>query len=180
MSRRRILGWLVLAAAAVATSVSVWQAALWYGHSRDNDAIRNALAHESGDVTPQSPLPVLFAQGYAESKLDRYREAGAAYQTIWIRTDGGTRGDPEGLALALAKLERRQGAFWEDIFTPGRRSPDPSLLRTHPKTEERIARLMSLRPHGPRLDLPADPVPYRGVVPEVQRPPRWHRSGVWY
>ncbi|ROO24482.1 hypothetical protein SAOR_14910 [Salinisphaera orenii MK-B5] len=98
MSRRRILGWLVLAAAAVATSVSVWQAALWYGHSRDNDAIRNALAHESGDVTPQSPLPVLFAQGYAESKLDRYREAGAAYQTIWIRTDGGTRGDPEGLA----------------------------------------------------------------------------------
>ncbi len=30
-------------------------------------------------------------------------------------------GDPEGLALALGKVERYQGRLWEDIFMPGRR-----------------------------------------------------------
>ncbi|MGF1611666.1 MAG: zinc metalloprotease HtpX, partial [Kiloniellales bacterium] len=34
--------------------------------------------------------------------------------------------DPAGLAAALQKLERYQGRFWEDIFLPGRRAPDPS------------------------------------------------------
>ena len=54
-------------------------------------------------------------------------------------------GDPEGLALALGKLERYQGRLWEDIFMPGRRIPIPSVLRTHPQTSERIARLMALK-----------------------------------
>lgn len=91
-------------------------------------------------------------------------------------------GDPIGLAQALSKLERYQGAFWEDLFAPGRRSPDPSLLRTHPKTEERIERLKSLqkdieRPmpsHWRGAALPQFPVP-----PALERP-RWHRTGVWY
>src|SRR5690606_12853657 len=47
-------------------------------------------------------------------------------------------GDPEGLMRALSKLERRVGRFWEEIFLPGRRIPEPSLLRTHPSTESRI------------------------------------------
>jgi heat shock protein HtpX len=46
--------------------------------------------------------------------------------------------NPAGLASALAKLERRTGRFWEEMFLPGRRIPEPSLLRTHPPTEERI------------------------------------------
>lgn len=53
-------------------------------------------------------------------------------------------GDPEGLIRALSKLERRVGRFWEEIFLPGRRIPEPSLLRTHPPTEKRIARLRQL------------------------------------
>lgn len=53
-------------------------------------------------------------------------------------------GDPEGLGSALLKLERRVGRFWEDIFLPGRRIPEPSLLRTHPPTGERIRRLREL------------------------------------
>jgi heat shock protein HtpX len=53
-------------------------------------------------------------------------------------------GDPEGLIAALAKLERRTGRFWEDMFLPSRRIPEPSLLRTHPKTEDRIDRLREL------------------------------------
>jgi heat shock protein HtpX len=35
---------------------------------------------------------------------------------------------------------------------PGSRTPVPSVLRTHPKTEERVARLMAFK-HG---DAPAD------------------------
>ena len=53
-------------------------------------------------------------------------------------------GDPDGLASALAKLERMQGRRWEMIL-PGGRTPDPSVLRTHPLTADRIARLNRLK-----------------------------------
>lgn len=59
-------------------------------------------------------------------------------------------GDPQGLASALAKLEQQQGGLLKRILIPGRRDPEPSLLRTHPRTEERISRLFSLSP--PSLD----------------------------
>ena len=49
-------------------------------------------------------------------------------------------GDPKGLASALRKLERLTAGRWEQVLLPGRRIPEPSLLRTHPPTEERIAR----------------------------------------
>jgi heat shock protein HtpX len=91
----------------------------------------------------------------------------------------GLTGDPEGLASALATLERRQGRMWE-MMLPGQRIPDPSILRSHPRTEDRIARLMSLRPADQRpIQLPeARPAPLR-VVPIV-RPPRFRASGLWY
>lgn len=63
-------------------------------------------------------------------------------------------GDPDGLASALVKLERRTGRFWEEMFLPGRRIPEPSLLRTHPPTEERVRRLQELS--GPRRPLRSD------------------------
>lgn len=89
-------------------------------------------------------------------------------------------GDPEGLASALAKLERRVGRLWEDMFLPGRRIPEPSLLRTHPPSEERIARLLALaraRPAAaPLLAAGRPPAP---VFPEPA-PPRFHRSGLWF
>jgi heat shock protein HtpX len=88
-------------------------------------------------------------------------------------------GDPLGLASALARLERRVGRYWEDIFLPGRRIPEPSLLRTHPPSEERIARLMELA-----RARPAEPAFHRGAMPEPRFPrpsaPRFHRSGLWF
>lgn len=88
-------------------------------------------------------------------------------------------GDPRGLAAALAKLERQQGRYWEEIFLPGRRMPDPSLLRTHPPTEERIRRLLDLYEHEP---LPAAATVARlpDWVQPVARRPRWHGPGLWY
>ncbi|MBZ0164965.1 MAG: M48 family metalloprotease [Notoacmeibacter sp.] len=73
-------------------------------------------------------------------------------------------GDPDGLALALAKLERVQGRLWESMMLPGARVPDPSVLRSHPSTAERIGRLMALKGGSG----PASPAHRsRGAVPSV-------------
>jgi heat shock protein HtpX len=53
-------------------------------------------------------------------------------------------GDPRALASALAKLERQQSQFWEHILPPGVSTDQPSVLRSHPGTKERIRRLLEL------------------------------------
>lgn len=53
-------------------------------------------------------------------------------------------GDPGALASALAKMEHLQGGIFERIFRPRTRVADPSLLRSHPSTAERINRLLAL------------------------------------
>ncbi len=89
-------------------------------------------------------------------------------------------GDPEGLALALGKLERYQGRLWEDIFMPGRRIPLPSVLRTHPQTPERIARLMALRKSETAPNLFRNPWGHvAGIAPFPQQP-RYHWNGFWF
>lgn len=92
-------------------------------------------------------------------------------------------GDPAGLASALLKLERRQGGLWESILLPGRRVPEPSLLRTHPTTAERVRRLVALEEREPgqaaavaRDGRPVVPSGYRVVAV----PPRWRWPGIWY
>jgi heat shock protein HtpX len=93
-------------------------------------------------------------------------------------------GDPAALASALGKLERYQGRFWEDMMfpVPSRKIPQPSLLRSHPPTEDRIARLQALRAR----DLPApievveEPmVSLVGLGPIAMRP-RYRFPGVWF
>lgn len=77
-------------------------------------------------------------------------------------------GDPAGLASALAKLERAQRSLWDRLMLPGGRMPDASVLRSHPVTEERIARLMALKSAH---DLP-EPPPVVEVVERRLRPGR--------
>jgi len=60
----------------------------------------------------------------------------------------GLTGDPAGLSSALAKLERQQRSHWEQILMPGRKLPEASLLRSHPPTKDRLARLASLYERG--------------------------------
>ena len=92
----------------------------------------------------------------------------------------GITGDPRGLAAALAKLERFQGGLMERLLLPGRRVPDPSLLRTHPTTEERINRLLSLEQRSDRIDEEGWPM----VIPDRfiphRRAPSWHITGLWH
>lgn len=91
-------------------------------------------------------------------------------------------GDPDALASALLKLERYQGQFWENIFMPGRKNPAPSLLRSHPKTEDRVARLRQLDPRDLEpLALPSSPLDQLSELGRFFRGPRYHWiSGLWY
>ncbi len=125
-------------------------------------------------------LLLIFAPtigGLLQLALSRAREYDADLDAAALT------GDPEGLASALALLERKQGAMWEGLILPGSRVPEPSLLRTHPKTENRIARLLALRPEGSRpFVLPQGrPVPGPSIVPVIRNPRiHWMRMGIWY
>lgn len=85
-------------------------------------------------------------------------------------------GDPHGLASALAKIERVSRS-WRAWLLPGWGNPEPSWLRTHPATAERIERLQEL---GARLA--PTPLHSSRLLPEFavsSRPPRWYHSGLW-
>jgi heat shock protein HtpX len=94
----------------------------------------------------------------------------------------GLTGDPAGLASALLKLERHQRGIWERILLPGYRSPEPSILRTHPPTQERVARLEALYGAGPEPSPAfARDEPYQGTFgQQVMTSPRWRLLGPWY
>jgi hypothetical protein len=49
-----------------------------------------------------------------------------------------------GLARALARLEYSWPSLFMGIFSPGKKTDLPSVLRTHPATRDRIERLISL------------------------------------
>lgn len=119
--------------------------------------------------------------------LSRSREFNADLGAIELTAD------PAGLASALEKLERAQsGSFLRRIFMPYR-VQEPTVLRTHPGTEERIERLRRMAgdvesgafpvvsaahgtvpiPMGPRRIFPA-------AFDRIRARPRWHPSGLWY
>lgn len=93
-------------------------------------------------------------------------------------------GDPASLASALTKLERYMGNFWEDLMlpVPGRRVPQPSMLRSHPTTEERVARLRELAPHIHTKPLVVVERPIMSLVGfgPISMRPRYRFPGMWY
>jgi heat shock protein HtpX len=88
-------------------------------------------------------------------------------------------GDPRGLASALAKLERGPGGWLEQVLFPSRHNPDPSRLRTHPPTAERIRRLLELAP-ADGSPLPGTGIAQRLVRAHPPHTPRQRPWGVWY
>jgi heat shock protein HtpX len=85
-------------------------------------------------------------------------------------------GDPHGLASALAKIERVSHS-WRAWLLPGWGNPEPSWLRTHPATTERIQRLRELAES--MAPPPLQSRPFRLEFPLAQRPPRWRAGGLW-
>lgn len=103
--------------------------------------------------------------------LSRVREFNADLKAIQLT------GDPEALAAALAKIERVSHS-WRAWILPGWGNPEPSWLRTHPATEERIRRLLTLRPrHSGQW--PNQPISYRVHSPRHSSP-RWYPGGFWH
>jgi heat shock protein HtpX len=92
-------------------------------------------------------------------------------------------GDARGLASALVRLEQRQGGWIERVILPGRGVPDPSLLRTHPPTQERVRRLLELQAQRPEVvPVPVREADWRRHLPAARalRRPRWRAGGMWY
>ncbi|MES9870551.1 MAG: zinc metalloprotease HtpX [Sedimenticola sp.] len=110
--------------------------------------------------------------------LSRIREFDADLEAARIT------GDPEGLASALGKIEQRHGSLWQQILFPGYRDPEPSLLRTHPDTGERIQRLLVLKGEQRRLGEPltrlySNPQVLPNSYRVVRRPRHRIIFGVW-
>lgn len=85
--------------------------------------------------------------GLLQLALSRTREYDADLGAVRLT------GDPEGLASALRKLEGQTRGLLGRVLTPGTEIPVPPFLRTHPRTEERVQRLLSLE----AKDRPAEP-----------------------
>ncbi|MFP4392770.1 MAG: zinc metalloprotease HtpX [Desulfohalobiaceae bacterium] len=93
-------------------------------------------------------------------------------------------GDPQGLAQALIKMEKVQQGIWTRIFFPGYRQRQPSMLRTHPQTQQRVDELMALEQEGlpwPALHevISSTEVLPRGLA-QVLRPPIWRPGRFWF
>ena len=96
------------------------------------------LALFNGASVPLLPLAALIfaptASGLLRLALARTREYDADVAAAELT------GDPRGLASALDKLERLQGGWLGRMFA----ARAPKWLRTHPRTDERIRRLLAL------------------------------------
>ena len=132
-----------------------------------------------GHGIPWIPILVLLAaptvSALLQLSLSRNRELDADLEAARIT------GEPLALASALEKLEVARQRLWERLFLPGRRLPEPSLLRSHPKTEQRVARLRELAAED-RMEI-RTPAQWMGSAadqgPVTARPRRrWH--GMWY
>ncbi|HKJ62824.1 MAG TPA: zinc metalloprotease HtpX [Hyphomicrobiales bacterium] len=136
------------------------------------------IALFGGPPVPLLSILVLYFAPTVSSLLQLGLSRAREYDADHIGAE--LTGDPEGLASALHKIESYQGRILETIFIPGRNMPVPSVLRTHPSTEERIKRLLAMR------DYTSAPVETPGLetvplhfVPRRQRA-RYHLNGLWY
>jgi heat shock protein HtpX len=140
----------------------------------------NLPAILTGAITsvPWPAIALLVASpsvgGLLQLALSRTREYDADLGAVMLT------GDPDGLASALVKLDAAQGRHWEGMVLPGGRYPDPSLLRTHPRIEDRLARLAALKHGGKAPDSSVKiPPPAGGRKPARTVPvirPKWGRG----
>lgn len=123
-------------------------------------------------------LLLLWASPYiamlAQLGLSRVREFDADL------TAASLTGDPLGLAGALARIDR-SGRSWRGLLLPGWGNPEPSWLRTHPATAERIRRLGEMQPAPrPAWDAAARWLPGGFAAFPVRSAPRWRLGGHWW
>ena len=110
--------------------------------------------------------------------LSRHREFDADLGAVMLT------GDAHGLASALAKLERVQDGFVEKVLGSRKPGSDPSILRTHPHTQERIKRLISLADKPPVVTPISVPKTDRFHIPQhislLAHIPRKRFTRLWH
>jgi heat shock protein HtpX len=108
-----------------------------------------AMSAEGGLHLPWSALVLLICAPMLnfmiQMALSRSREFEADLSALNLN------GDPSALASALVQLENHQNGLFRSLFMPRHPGSDPSLLRSHPLTEERVRRIMSQVPTMPPL-----------------------------
>ena len=136
------------------------------------------MALLGGPPVPWLSILVLYFAPTVSSMLQLGLSRAREYDADHIGAE--LSGDPDGLASALHKIEAYQGRILETIFMPGRNVPVPSVLRTHPPTEERIRRLLEMRNLASRkVDAPGlETIPVH-FIPNRRRA-RYHFNGLWY
>lgn len=146
-------------------------------------AVVNVVASLSGEeaVSWWTVLLLYLAPAVSsllQLSLSRAREFDADLEAAALT------GDPLGLASALRRLETYTGHFWEDLMfpVPSRRIPQPSVLRSHPATKERVERLLNVG-SLPKLEpLVINEQPMMSLVgygPGELRP-RYRWPGLWF
>ncbi|MFN8444723.1 MAG: zinc metalloprotease HtpX [Caldilineaceae bacterium] len=118
--------------------------------------------------------PVLI--GLLQLALSRTRELDADLDAVQLTHD------PVGLSNALRKLEYYSQNWLQQILFPGAGVPGPSILRTHPHTADRLARLAELSDMEPEplLVRPRQAILYPTSLPRIDRRPTWNAMGIWY
>jgi heat shock protein HtpX len=116
--------------------------------------------------------------GLLQLALSRTRELDADQEGAMLT------GDPLGLASALRRIETYTGRVWEEMMlpVPARRIPFPSVLRSHPETEERVRRLLAMEGQmkSPPIAVGDGPmISLVGLGPGEMRP-RYRFPGLWY
>jgi heat shock protein HtpX len=150
-------------------------------------AVFNVFALATGEDTVSwwAVLALYLAPALSslfQLRLSRAREFEADRQAVALT------GDAKALASALRRLETYTGHFWEDLMfpVPARRVPHPSALRTHPETEDRIARLEALAAspeahagYAPLVIVEQPMMSLVGYGPGDMRP-RYRWPGLWF
>ncbi len=88
--------------------------------------------------------------------------------------------DPLGLASALKKLHDYHSGSIRRVLMPGRPMPDSSMLRTHPKSEERIRRLVALAERQPGATTESFPLIDEDLLALPPRPSLGSRLPHWF
>jgi heat shock protein HtpX len=109
--------------------------------------------------------------------LSRVREFNADQDAARITED------PLSLAQALVKIDQQNISPWQRILLPGYREYQPSILRSHPDTLERVKRLQSFdqssystgQAYRPRFS--ATFHPYSHILP--MHPKQRFFTGIW-
>jgi len=88
-------------------------------------------------------------------------------------------GDALGLASALNKLDLVQVGWLRQLFFPHYKRSDPSMLRTHPPTKERIQRLRKIAEVEQQYSKFDDHYPSLHSKNDIKKPRR-RFHGLWY